>query len=65
MLDEPEEQEFREDTELHLKLQLADVFENFRNVCLENYEIDPCYTYSAPGLTWLGGLKHTGVLLKY
>ena len=46
-------------------LLLADVFENFRNICLEYYEIDPCYTYSAPGLTWLAGLKYTKVNLKY
>ena len=38
----------------YLKLDvliLADLFENFRNVCLTNYEIDPCYTFSTPGLT--------------
>ena len=34
-------------------------------MCLEYYEIDPCYTYSTPGLTWLCGLKYTNVRLKY
>ena len=29
---------------------LADVFENFRNICLEIYELDPSYFLSAPGL---------------
>ena len=29
---------------------LADVFENFRNMCLEIYELDPVYLVSAPGL---------------
>ena len=29
---------------------LADVFENFRNMCLERYELDPIYFLSAPGL---------------
>ena len=30
----------------------ADVFENFRNKCLEKYRLDPSYFYSAPGLAW-------------
>ena len=33
-------------------LLLADVFENFRNMCLEIYELDPVYFVSAPGLAW-------------
>ena len=33
-------------------LLLADVFENFRNMCLEIYEIDPAKFLSAPGLGW-------------
>ena len=43
----------------------VDVFENFRDNCLGYYEIDPCYTYSTPRLTWLCGLKYTNVRLKY
>ena len=31
---------------------LADVFENFRNMCLEIYGLDPTYFMSAPGLSW-------------
>ena len=31
---------------------LADVFENFRNVCLTTYELDPTHYYTAPGLSW-------------
>ena len=31
-------------------LLLADVFENFRNMCLEIYELDPAKFLSAPGL---------------
>ena len=30
----------------------ADVFENFRNMCLEIYELDPGKFFSAPGLAW-------------
>ena len=32
-------------------LMLADVFENFRNMCLEIYQFDPAKLLSAPGLT--------------
>ena len=31
---------------------LADVFENFRNTCYNNYGIDCLYTISAPSLSW-------------
>ena len=33
-------------------LLLADVFENFRNICVEIYELDPAHFLSAPGLAW-------------
>ena len=45
-----------------------DIFEKFRDLCLEYYEIDiinHCYTYSTPGLTWLYGLKYIILRLKY
>ena len=38
-------------------LLLADVFENFRNKCLEIYELDPIYFVSVPGLAWQACLK--------
>ena len=31
-------------------LLLADIYENFRNMCLDIYELDPVYFVSAPGL---------------
>ena len=31
-------------------LLLADVFEKFRDKCIEIYGLDPSYFYSAPGL---------------
>ena len=45
-------------------LLLADVFENFRNICLEIYELDSTYFVSAPGLAWQAFLKKTGVKLE-
>ena len=45
-------------------LLLADVFENFRNMCLEIYELDPVYFVSAPGLAWQACLKEAEVKLK-
>ena len=44
-------------------LLLADVFENFRNMCLEIYELDPAKFLSAPGLAWQALLKKTKVKL--
>jgi len=45
-------------------LQLADVFENFRDICLENYKLDAAWYYTSPGLAWDAMLKTTGVTLK-
>ena len=42
---------------------LADVFENFRNMCLEIYELVPANFLSAPGLAWQATLKKTKVKL--
>ena len=45
-------------------LLLADVFENLRNICIENYELDPAHYYTAPGLAWDAALKISGVELE-
>ena len=45
-------------------LLLADVFENFRNKCLELYELDPAHFLSLPGLAWQVCLKKTNVELE-
>ena len=41
-------------------LWLADVFENFRNKCIEIYELDPAHFLSAPGLASQAYLKKQG-----
>ena len=33
-------------------LLLADVFENFRDKCIDFYKLDPVHFLSAPGLAW-------------
>ena len=45
-------------------LLLADVFENFRNMCIKVYEPDPAHFLSAPGLAWQACLKKAGVKLE-
>ena len=45
-------------------LLLADVFENFRNMCIKVYELDPAHFFSLPGLAWQACLKKTNVKLE-
>ena len=44
-------------------LLLADVFGNFRNMCLEIYKVDPAKLLLALGLAWQAALKKTKVRL--
>ena len=45
-------------------LLLADVFENFRNMCIKVYGLDPAHFLSLPGLAWQACLKKTNIKLK-
>ena len=45
-------------------LLLADVFENFRNICIKVYELDPAHFLSLPGLAWQTCLEKTNVKLE-
>ena len=45
-------------------LLLADVFENFRDMCLKEYELDPAHFLPLPGLPWQACLKKTNIELE-
>jgi len=45
-------------------LLLADIFENFRSVCLQTYKLDPGWYYTSPSLSWDAMLKMTKVELE-
>ena len=43
---------------------MADVFEQFRDVCIKHYKLDPAHYYTAPGLFCQAMLKMTDVELE-
>ena len=45
-------------------LLLADVYEKFRDKCIEIHGLDPSYFLSAPGLAWQACLKKREVKLE-
>ena len=45
-------------------LLLTHVFENFRNMCIKVYELDPAHFESLPGLAWQACLKKTNIELE-
>ena len=40
---------------------LVNVFEAFRDTCLEHYKLDPVHFYTSPGLAWKACLRKTRV----
>ena len=45
-------------------LLLTDVFHNFRDMCIKEYELDPAHFLSLPGLAWQYCLKKTNIELE-
>ena len=45
-------------------LLLADVFNNFRDMCIKEYELEPAHFLSLPGLAWQACLKKTNIELE-
>ena len=45
-------------------LLLADVFENFRKICLKIYQLNPAKYLSAPRLAWQADFKKTEAKLE-
>lgn len=43
---------------------LADIFENFRNLCLKTYKLDPAQYMTAPSLSFDAMLRYTNVELE-
>ena len=43
---------------------LADIFEQFRQLCLRHLELDPAHYYTVPGMSWDAALKCTKVKLE-
>ena len=53
--------------DLYLKtdlILLANMFEAFRDTCLEYYQLDPVHFYTSPGLAWQACLKKMGAKLE-
>ena len=53
--------------DLYLKTDVllpSDVFEAFRNTCLEHYKLAPDHFYTSAGLAWQACLKKTGLRLE-
>ena len=52
---------------LYLKtnvILLANMFEAFRDTCLEYYQLDPAHFYMSPRLAWQACLRKTGIKLE-
>ena len=45
-------------------LLLSCVFEEFRNICLKHYKLDPAWYYTTPGLAWDACKKITKISLE-
>ena len=51
--------------DLYLKSDVllpADVFDEFRDVCFRNYDLDLAWYYTTPGLAWDAALEESQVI---
>ena len=58
---------FGEYHDLYLKtdvILLSNVFEAFRNTCLQHYKLNPAHFYTSPDLAWQAALKKTCIKLE-
>jgi len=58
---------FKDYHDLYLTLDvtlLADVFENFRDMALREYKLDPAHSWTVPGFTWNCALKMSKIELE-
>jgi len=54
-------------SDLYLKIDVllsADIFENFRDICMSTYQLDPAYYFTAPGYSFDAMLKFTSIRLQ-
>ncbi|XP_050529173.1 uncharacterized protein LOC126898823 [Daktulosphaira vitifoliae] len=54
-------------SDLYLKIDVllfGDVFENFRDICISTYNLDPAHYYTAPGFSFDCMLKYTRMKLE-
>ena len=54
----------RDHCHLIRKFKGADIFENFRNICINHEGLDAAWYFSAPGLIWDATLKITKIQLE-
>ena len=48
---------------LSIQILLADVIENFQNICFDTYKLDPAGFLTASGIAWQAALRITKVKL--
>ena len=60
-------QTFRDYLHLYLLcdvLHLSDIFESFRDKCVDDFQLDPAHYFSRPHFTFFAFLRHSGIQLE-